>query len=196
MSTTFWLVQAAFDTLLIGALVWALYEGARLRKLAAQVRGSAHGTAALAEIVDDLEALTRASALTAREIEQSVKANGEEIQRRLMLVDQKREELERGIDRAEELAANLHQPLAATLQPSAPVALPAPVATPKARLAATSPTLLDASAPSYDLACDLLLGGLDAEDVARDTRLPIAEIEVLRALRVASAAPGQRLGAR
>ena len=185
MSTTFWLVQAAFDTLLIGGLVWALYEGGRLRKLAAQVRGSAHGTAALAEIVDDLEALTRASA---------VKANGEEIQRRLMLVDQKREELERGIDRAEELAASLHQPFTASVPVSAPVAPAAPA--PKPRLAATAPTLLDATTPNYDLACDLLLGGLDAEDVARDTRLPIAEIEVLRALRVASAAPGQRLGAR
>lgn len=194
MSTTFWLVQAAFDTLLIGGLVWALYEGGRLRRLAAQVRGSAHGTAALAEIVDDLEALTRASALTAREIEQSVKANGEEIQRRLMLVDQKREELERGIDRAEELAASLHQPFTASVPVSAPVAPAAPA--PKPRLAATAPTLLDATTPNYDLACDLLLGGLDAEDVARDTRLPIAEIEVLRALRVASAAPGQRLGAR
>ncbi|MFN7954386.1 MAG: hypothetical protein U0610_21850 [bacterium] len=192
MSPTFWITQIAFDTLLIGGFVWMLYEGRRLRRLAANVRGSAHGTAALAEIVDDLEALTRASALTAREIEQSVKANGEEIQRRLLLVEQKRDELERAIDRAEELAARVAEPVAASAAASASSA-------PRAGAHAGGPalaSLVDPAAPTYDLACDLLLGGLDPDDVARDTRLPIAEVEVLRALRLASTAPITRASLR
>ncbi len=185
MSLTFWIAQISFDTLLIGGFLWMLYEGRRLRRLAANVRGSAHGTAALAEIVDDLEALTRASALTAREIEQSVKANGDEIQRRLLLVEQKREELERAIDRAEELAARATEPVPATVAHHAAVTPRIPTTPAVAAMA----SLVDPAAPAYDLACDLLLGGLDPDDVARDTRLPIAEIEVLRALRVASATP-------